>query len=288
LYDASKLEAEKPRLQTAINLLIQKEIAPFIPATEATAFGLQPIELPLTGRRSNPLDFYAQGNQIVLPVETLLFIEDLARTYGWLWANRCTTKTVDEYLCMLRYRSPSEFPGARYPTPLVALHVPPNSLDDPRVVEASVRLRRIAYMFMLLHEFGHLQLHHQSKGEALEEEADRYALEIMKNNSETPTGILIVMYAGLFFENGDANALHPISAHRLAAMAHFLDGRVTEFVGGRPDRANATDAIFSIARLLEESVQWLGVRGHREFLQQLALKTDPSTLQPRPLPRTTR
>jgi len=293
LYDEAKTKAEQARLQTAIDVLIQKEIQPFIPAQQATAFGLQAVDLPLEGYRSDPLDFYAQNGHIILPVRTLLFVEDLSRAYGWMWSNRFSTKTVDEYLSMLRYRNASDFPGGRYPPPLQAMHIPDNALADPTVVETSVRLRRTAYAFMLLHQFAHLQMDHDTGGnrgvsEAQEEQADRYALNIMKENSATPTGILLVMYSSMYFETGTGISLHPVTAQRLEAMAHFMDGRIGEFIRGRPDKATAADGIHSIANLLVEASRWLSVRGHQEELQQLALKTDASTLQPRPLPRTTK
>jgi hypothetical protein len=324
LYDSSKLEAEKPRLQKAVNFLVEKEITPFLSRQAATSFGLADIDLPVSGFRSNPLDFYAQDRRIVLPVRTLLFIEDLSRAYGWLWANRYTTRTVDEYLSMLRYRNASDFAGGRYPPPLEALHVPENALADPRVVEASVRLRRTAYAFILLHQFAHLHLHHEAAGhsgypeaqreravppndtrnssppaasacpfcasysEAQEEEADRYALDIMKDNSVTPTGVLLVMQSLLFFETGAAGTLHPVTSHRLAAIAHYMDARVMEFIRGRPDKLTAMDGIHSIASVLADGAQWLGVRSHQEELRQLALKTDLKSLQPRALPQTTK
>ncbi len=293
LYDPAKLEGEKDRLQTAVNVVIEKEITPFIPAQQTTAFGLLTFDLPINGFRPDPLDFYSQKQHIVLPVRTLLFVEDLSRAYGWMWANQYSTKTVDEYLSMLRYRPVSSFTGDRYPEPLAALHIPQNALADARVVDGSVRLRRTADSFLILHQFAHLQLQHQPRAnhgysEAQEEEADRFALAIMKNNSATPTGLLVVMYAGLFLEGGDIVSLHPVSAHRLHAMALFLSGRVNEFVAGRADRRMASDGIYSIAKLLEEASEWLSVRGHQEELQQLALKTDPNSLQPRPLPKSTR
>ena len=293
LYDKDKLQAEQQRLQTAIDFLTQNEIRPFIPPQQATTFGLQPIDLPIEGLRSDPLDFYAQNSHIVLPVRTLLFIEDLSRAYGWLWANRASTKTVDEYLCMLRYRTPSDFQEHRYPSPRTALHIPEDALSNPKVVEASLNLRRTAYSFMLLHQFAHLQLHHsisQGRGysEVQEEEADNYALNIMKENSVTPTGILLILYSSMFFETGSGTSFHPVTPHRLEATAHFLSGRITEFVRGRHDRAAAIDGIHSIANLLVEGSEWLAVRTHQQELQQLAMKTDPSTLQPRPLPHTTK
>lgn len=293
LYDNAKLEAEKPRIQKALTFLIEKEITPFVPQQAATSFGLQDIDLSVNGFRSNPLDFYAEGRRIVLPVRTLLFLEDLSRAYGWMWANRYTTKTADEYLSMLRYRNAADFPEAKFPPPLVALHVPDNALTDQHVVDAAVRLRRTAYAFILLHQFAHLQLHHGSASgrgysDAEEEEADRYALDIMKGNSVTPTGVLLVMHSLLFLEGGEEGALHPVTSKRLLAMSHYFDARVMEFIRGRPDKTAAMDGIHAIALLLGEASEWLEVKGHQEELRQLALKTDVSTLQPRPLPKTTK
>lgn len=293
LYDSARLEAEKPRLQKAVDFLIQKEIQPFIPEQAATAFGLLTIDLPLTGFRTDPLDFYSENGHIILPVRTLLFLEDLSRAFGWMWVNHYNTKTADEYLMMLRYRSPSDFQGGKFPQPLSALHVPDNALSDPKVVEASLLLRRTAYAFLLLHEFAHLQYHDHASprhgySELEEEAADQFALDIMKENSVTPTGVLLVMRSMLLFEAGTAQSLHPVTSQRLDVMAKFLDRRVADFTRGRPDRTTATDAIQSIASLLTEGADWLSIRGHQAELQQLAMKTDPSTLMPRPMPATTR
>lgn len=293
IYDTGALEAQKDRLQTTISLLLEREIMPFVSSQQAMLLGLQDIDLPLSGFRSDPLDFYAQNRRIVLPIRTLLFLEDLSRSYGWMWANRYTTKTADEYLSMLRYRGPSDFVGGKYPAPRQALHVPENALGDPRVVEASVRLRKTAFGFILLHQYAHVQLHHEAKvnagySEAQEEEADQYALDIMKNNSVPPTGVLLVMQSAMFFEAGEGDQLHPVTPQRLEAMAHYLDARVMEFIRGRPDKTVAMDGIHSIAMLLVQDAEWLTVRGHQQELQQLAMKTDPTTLQPRPLPKTTR
>lgn len=293
IYDTGTLEAQKPRLQTTINLLIEKEIAPFVPSQTAMLIGLQNIDLPLNGFRSDPLDFYARNRHIILPVRTLLFIEDLSRSYGWMWANRYTTKTADEYLSMLRYRNASDLAGGKYPAPREALHIPEDALANQKVVDASARLRKTAFGFILLHQFAHLQLHHEGKGgtgytEEQEEQADEYALDIMKNNSLPPTGVLLVMQSMMFFEGGETGSLHPVTPQRLQAMAHYMDAHVMEFIRGRADKPAAMDGIHSIALLLVEGAEWLSVRGHQQELQQLAMRTDPSTLQPRPLPKTTR
>jgi hypothetical protein len=210
-----------------------------------------------------------------------------------MWANRYTTRTVDEYLGMLRYREPSDFADNKFPTPLLALHVPEDALSDPKVVEASVRVRRTAYAFLLLHQFGHLRLRHEPSGgrgfsEAQEEEADSFALSIMKGNSVTPTGIYLVLNAAMLFQTGDGVGMHPVTSHRILAISHFLDAHVLEFVHGRPDKAAAMDGIHNISYLLAQASEWLSIPGRREQLHQLALRTSPETLQPKSLPKTTK
>ncbi len=293
LYSGDKLKSEQARLETATRFAMNSEIEPFISPQQAMIFALQEIDFPVEGFRSDPLDFYGESGHIVLPIRTLLFLEDLSRCYAWLWTGRYSTRTADEYLSMLRYRSAADFKDGQYPAPLSALHVPENALSDPKVVQTAVRLRRTAYAFILLHEFAHLQLHHEPSknrafSEAQEEEADRYALNIMKGNSATPTGVYLVMDLSLLLETGNVAGLHPVSAHRLEAMAHFLDGSVTEFVRGRRDQVTAMDGIHSIAMLLREGSEWLSSPTLRAETELRALRTDPSTLEPRPLPKTTR
>jgi hypothetical protein len=293
LYTSAKLQAEKPRLQQAVDYVIKNEVEPFIPPDLKVAFGLQSFELPILSGASDPLSVYSQNGRVELPVLTLLFVEDLARAYGWLTTNRYTTKTVDEYLAMLRYRKPDDFPDHRYPPPLTALHIPDNALSDPKVVDISVKTRRTAYAFLLMHQYAHvhLQLDASAKGaktEVAEEAADAYALDILKGNSTTPTGVLFVMQSWLFFEGGNPDAVHPVSARRLQAIAKYMDAHVDEFVRGRTNQRSAVDVIHSIASLLNQSAEYMGIPGHQEDLRDFALKTDVASLKPRPLPVNTR
>jgi hypothetical protein len=286
LYTPAKLQAEKPRLQEAVDYVIKNEVQPFIPPDLKVSFGLQPFELPILSGASDPLSVYSQNGRVELPVLTLLFVEDLARAYGWLTTNRYTTKTVDEYLAMLRYRKPEDFPDHRYPPPLTALHIPENALSDPKVVDISVKTRRTAYAFLLMHQYAHVHL--QLDGKGGEEAADAYALDILKGNSTTPTGVLFVMQSWVFFEGGNPDAVHPVSARRLRAIAKYMDAHVDEFVQGRTNQRSSVDVIHSIASLLNQSAEYMGIPGHQDDLRNFALKTDVASLKPRPLPVNTR
>jgi hypothetical protein len=292
LYDHSHLEAEKPRLQKALDYVLANEIQPYLPEGQRVAFGLEQIDLPLPSAVPNPLSIYSENRAIEFPLSSMLFVEDLARAYSWLWTNRYSTKTVDEYLAMLRYRNADDFPDHRYPSPLSALHIPSDALGDKKVVDLAVKTRRTAYAFLLLHEYSHIRLQSAAaktlKTEDSEERADEYALEILKNNSAPPTGLLLVMQSWLFLEAGNPASEHPVTAKRLEAIAHYLDAHVIEFVRGRPNPSNSTDVIHSIALVLRQEAELQAVPGHNAALQEVALKTDVESLKPRPLPRSTK
>ncbi len=292
LYDHSHLEAEKPRLQKALDYVLANEIQPYLPEGQRVAFGLQQINLPLPSAVPNPLSIYSENRAIQFPLFSMLFVEDLARAYSWLWTNRYSTKTVDEYLAMLRYRSADDFPDHRYPSPLAALHIPADALSDNKVLDLAVKTRRTAFAFLLLHEYAHIRLQSADaktlKVEDSEERADEYALEILKNNSAPPTGLLLVMQSWLFLGPGNSGAEHPVTAKRFYAMAHYLDAHVIEFVRGRPNPATSTDVIHSIALVLRQEADLEAVPAHNTALREVALKTDVESLKPKPLPRSTK
>lgn len=291
LYDRSHLEAEKTRLRKALDYVLANEIQPFLPEGQRVAFGLEQVDLPLPPAVADPVSIYSENGAIEFPLVSMLFVEDLARAYSWLWTNRYSTKTVDEYLAMLRYRSATDFADHRYPSPLLALHIPADALSDKKVVDLAVGARRTAYAFLLLHEYAHIRQSADSKtlkAEASEEQADEYALEILKNNSAPPIGLLLVMQSWLFLGAGNPGAEHPVTPRRLGAMAHYLDAHVIEFVRGRPNPSNSTDVIHSIALLLRQEAEMAAVTGHITALREFASRTDVESLKPRPLPRNTK
>lgn len=292
LYDRSHLEAEKPRLRKALDYVLEHEIEPFLPEGQRVAFGLQQVDMPLPLALANPVSIYSKEGTIEFPLASMLFVEDLARAYSWLWTNRYSTKTVDEYLAMLRYRSASDFAGHRYPSPLVALHIPADALSDKKVVDLAVGTRRTAYAFLLLHEYAHIRLQSADaktlKVEDSEERADEYALNTLENNSAPPTGLLPVMQSWLFLGAGNPAFEHAVTPRRLQAMAHYLDANVIEFVRGRPNALSSTDVIHSIALVLREEAELETVPGHIAALREFALRTDVESLKPRPLPRSTK
>ena len=274
LYGAAVLAREQTRLQHLAEDVSANEIGTYLTDGQRLLFGPPPIDLPLKTDSASPIncDLHRNGT-IVLPALTLLFVEDLAKAYAWLWANHYSSETVDEYTSMLRFRNIADFPESKYPAPLTALHIPADALNEADVKKMFLRLRTSAYMFLILHQMGQLR----SSGETSEEQTDLFTLDLMKRNSETPLGLLLLMDAGVYLPDGQ----HPITAKRLIWMADYLDRRVQDFVEGRPDRLLARNAIHAIARSLRVSAASVQDSSTQSAWAEQARRTDVSSLLPK-------
>jgi hypothetical protein len=290
LYDAKHLESQRARLEKDVDLVVAQEIQPFLTSAQAHAFSQIEIDLPETAEpAANPFDFYsASAGHITLPLLTVAFVEDMAEAYAWLWANRYSSQTVDEYLGMLRNRVPADFPANRYPAPLEALHIPANALENPAVAKMTGRVRATTLSFILLHQFGHMSYRTGAEEAALkharvdgeEERADTFALGVMEKNSETPAGLLMLIH-GMLYLPSTAPKQHPVTSHRLNAMADYLDTRVREFAEGRPDRRLATVAIQSLANHIRKAGLFLADNTGQKLWAEQSSQTTIASLIPR-------
>jgi len=297
LYGAGYLESERARLAKDVGLVVAQEIQPFLTSSQAHAFSKLDLDLPVSaGPAPNPLDFYsARPGHITLPLLTVAFVEDMAQAYAWLWANRYSSLTVDEYLGMLRNRTPDDFPAHRYPTPLEALHIPGDAMNNPAVAKMTQRVRGTTLSFILLHQFGHLSYRTAAEEAAIrrdpveadEEFADGVALAVMKKNSETPAGLLMLIH-GMLYLPAEPPKAHPVTNQRLHAMADFLDLRVHEFAEGRPDRRLATVAIQSLASHIREAATFLSDSTGQRFWAEQGSQTTIASLTPRRIGETQR
>jgi hypothetical protein len=294
LYDAKYLESHRDGLAKDVDLVVAQEIQPFLTTAQALAFSEIKIDLPATAEPTpNPFDFYsASAGHITLPLLTVAFIEDMSEAYAWLWANRYSSQTVDEYLGMLRNRAPGDFPAHRYPRPLEALHIPVDALENAAVAKMTERVRATTLSFMVLHEFGHMSYRSAAEESTLkrervegeEELADRFALDVMKKNSETPTGLLMLIHGMLYLPTAPPKE-HPVTSHRLNTMADYLDVSVREFAEGRPDRGLATVAIRSLANHIRKAALFLSDTTGQKLWAEESSQTTIASLVPRHVAR---
>jgi hypothetical protein len=277
IYYSPALEHDKPRLQQEFNELLATDIQPYLTEQESQALAGLTIDSPLAGQNANPVEVFSSKGRLELPLLTMQFTEDLAQAYAWLWANHYSSETVDEYMGMLHFRPASAFPHRQYPPPLVALHIPYSALDNDAVSKMFRKVRSTAWTFLIMREFDRLRNPTDS-----DQQADFFALEVLKRNSEVPSGLLMIVHAILYLppDNGEAHALTP---QRLVAMADYFDTHVHEFAQGRPDARVAVTAIHLLASRLRYSADWLKDASGQQLWEEQAEKTSVSSLAPRPL-----
>ena len=205
------------------------------------------IVLPLKG--NTPLDAYSgmsgQTPTVVLPVLSLRFVEDLSVAYAWRYQYGYSLEPMDEYVAMLKYRRPEEFPVGRVPDPLAALGVPPRILEqDRRVDDLSLRLRNTAWAFILAHELGHVRFRHPGNqgvspevSRRNEAEADAFAVDLLSRSNTIPMGMILWFQAtaGYFPNRADFGsdaayqswlagaATHPVNPERMRYLATALN-----------------------------------------------------------------
>jgi hypothetical protein len=102
----------------------------------------------------------------------------------------------------------------------------------------------------------------------------------MKKNSEPPAGLLMLIH-GLLYLPSVPPKDHPVTVQRLRAMADFLDGKVREFVEGRPDRRLAFIAIESLANHIRRSAGFLSDTTGQRLWSEDSSKRTVSDLAPR-------
>jgi hypothetical protein len=76
---------------------------------------------------------------------------------------------------------------------------------------------------------------------------------------------------------------HPVTSHRLNAMADFLDLRVREFAEGRPDWKMATIAIQSLANHIRKAALFLSDTTGRKLWAEQSSEATVASLTPRRL-----
>lgn len=233
LYDPATLRHWQPRYERSTLEILNEVIVPVLTTEARRRLGGTRVEFPLhaEGRwRGRPLAFYVppDGARVVLPIFSLKFLDDLCTAYAWLQINGYTLETISEYTAMLRY---ADVPEGRYPPPLTALHVPADAREDPRVDELARGHFVTARTWLLLHELGHVHHRHVSRSFAQsrrnEEQADRFAVDVMRRTPLPPLGILVYFLADAHWAGYPSSAedTHPLTGARVRSLAAALDDR---------------------------------------------------------------
>ena len=230
VYDTAILEQWQPKYQRSTQRILDEVILPAMSIAEKRRLGgTPPVFFPLWSEidaRSYPLTFYAHRGAITMPIASLKFLDDLCTAYAWLQINGYGIETVSEYTAILRF---GEEPPGGFPPPLEALQIPLNALDDPRVDDLALGHFVTARTFLLAHELGHVLYRHtpvsKEQSRRNEQEADRFAFELMGRTALPPIGALFFFMADAHWSHFEQNqdATHPMSGDRVRSAAAWAD-----------------------------------------------------------------
>ncbi|HXH12601.1 MAG TPA: hypothetical protein VNP04_22885 [Alphaproteobacteria bacterium] len=236
VYERLTLEYWGQRYVRSTTKILDEVIWPALFAEERARLGRKKpiLEFPYFGEgetRHQPLAFYVPANRanIVFPIFSLKFLDDLCTAYAWLQVKGYGVETVSEYTAILKYGTP---PAGGFPPPLKALGIPEHALNDPKVHELALGHFVTARTFLLLHEMGHVMQNRQGRqartyAESVrhEQEADAFAATVMRRTPLPPIGILIFFMADAHWSGFPASGrdTHPLSGARVRALADHLD-----------------------------------------------------------------
>jgi peptidase M48-like protein len=266
---------------------------PRLTPDEKRILGRVTLDFPLEDAQ-HPMNFYARaggGKKIItLPVSSLRFLGDIALAYAWLAASGFATDPIMDYVAMLKYQWPDGLAGRRY-RPREALGIPDDATANARVDSQFQRIFGTAIVFVLSHELGHLYHRHGTevspeRSRQQEEEADRFAMEVMRRIGEAPLGMVqffsVLAYLEPYTSDPDylarrSTATHPVTSSRLRAIAAGLETYSADFSRTGTPRTTfaslATD-VRSFARTLDEA-------GVQSLIRQKGLTAKPELLGPR-------
>jgi hypothetical protein len=232
LYDQATLEYWGSRYQRSTTRILDEIVWPVLLSEEKLALRGKPrLEFPQVAAglaRNHPLAFYvpASGDRIIFPMLSLKFLDDLCTAYAWLQINDYSLETISEYTAILAYSHP---PPEGFPPPLEALGITENALDNRAVDELALGHFVTARTFILLHEMGHIRHRHGERSTTepvkKEQEADLFAVTVMKRTSLPPLGIVVYFLADAHWSGFPASGsdTHPLSGTRVAALADHVD-----------------------------------------------------------------
>jgi hypothetical protein len=302
LYSDAVLTQQQPRFERKTRELYGI-LGSLLSPAERKAFAGVAFDHPL--RSGSPLNFFVRptsgGPRVTLPVQSLLFVEELSTAYAWLQSQDYSLETIDEYITMLTFKQAGDFPEKRLPPPLTALGIPSNATAKPAVDGLSLRLRNSAYAFILGHELGHVSLGHRGysgitmeRARTDEAAADRFALDLLQRASTIPMGAILFFQAQAYatpnrgqfqaaglsakdWEGEVQSALtHPLTADRLSAIAVEI-----ETSAARWPRPSERPILRFIAENLAVIAGYLQDADLQQCVAVAATRTNTADLRPR-------
>jgi hypothetical protein len=307
LYPDRELRHWQGRYPKSIHWNFDNLVLGRLTPAERQRVGPVALDLPLRApgeARNHPLQFFASGRTITVPILSVRFLDELTQAWGYLWSNGLDLQLVGDYMAMLKYRDPTLFPGQRFPGPLEALGIAKDAWkSDPRMDDVSQKALKSSVVWILAHELGHIYYRHPGYGpgveraqaQANEAEADRFANMIMRRIGVAPLGMVQFFMAMAHLDPGRGDfsndaawqdylrtqATHPLTAARLNAMASDLRRSPGDFTTAETDQRAAVQRIEFVAGQIELIGNTLEDPQMHRLIAATGLATDLNSLRNR-------
>lgn len=297
-YEGQKLSAERKRLERRTGELWQMLFDNFLKRNEKAILKQVRLQFPTLSPDGSLLNFYADAGQgvIIMPIHSLLLLEDACTAYAWLYYNGYSAITINEYASMLKYKRSKDFPGEKYPPILEALSIPDDALRDVKVNDLSLWFRNSAWAYILAHEMGHIFYQHRGNqavraeiSRKNERQADEFALQVLQRDSgHIPMGAILFFQMTAFiaspgrfdyktvdeWQQALKKTTHPVTSDRVRALAESLHSGADRY---GPNREIALD----IANQLEKLAVEMDDRDWQLYFRGIGEKADRRMLRPR-------
>jgi hypothetical protein len=212
---------------------------------------------------NSALNFYAKSGEVHIPASSARMLGDLVASWIWLNKRGYSTDTVNEYLAILKYQWESGALRSQRYRPLEALGVPADVRTDPAIADEFARVISNALFFIVGHELGHVLYGHQgidakdaaesARSIAQEQQADAFALELMRRIGEMPIGVPMFFMFATTLEPAPTDPgygrphTHPQSNERIRAVATALRTQARGFARGFKDPSAGVAKVNAIA-----------------------------------------
>ena len=292
LYTISELQTIGDRYRPRLRGIWQEDFLSRLSRDERA----QPVtlDIPLIGENDYILDFYSYPDrrQVVLPVASIKFLDDMTVAYAYYEKNGCDVGLVSDYAAVLRF----QHQHARG-SPLDVLGVPRTAVDDQYVDDLAQKLLKSIVFFVAAHEYAHVLYQHRAitvqQAQQNEIEADTFALDIMRRIGVPPVGVTFFFLIDSRLEKtpGDFPSSaayelylrqvrsHPVSALRILKIADGIQVNAQAFARLQQDQLAWEKKLQLIVQDLRVIAGGLDDRRMRQFLKERAENLDVATLQ---------
>ncbi|WP_420131639.1 hypothetical protein [Rhodopseudomonas sp.] len=240
---AAKIARIKGNLYDTIKIDIPAN-AP--PALRAAAARVVP---DLRDRNLEIIDFLHEGSVVPVGADSLQFIDDLSTVAAWLSRRGCAEMLLFSYIVH------HATPNVTIKDPISAFGLDREAvLRDGYVQRVSDKFYNSAIWFLLAHEVGHVALGHVGPANReQEDEADAFAIEVMRNKRLMPAGISLYMMTISLYDRTIAARTHATGGERLHRIAASLRKSPADFVAqvGQEQQVRDTARVLSIATDLD-------------------------------------